>query len=120
MRRKLLNKIRSRRANRVRAKITGTKERPRLSIFKSNQYVYAQLIDDESQKTIISASTRGFKKGKSKGALKTSDAVELGKLLAGLAKEAGIKNAILDRGRYAYHGRVKAVSEGLKAEGIKI
>ena len=119
MRRKLLNKIRSRRANRVRAKITGTKEKPRLSIFKSNKYLYAQLIDDETRETIISASSRTLKaKGASKG-IKTSEALELGKLLAGKAKKAGIESAVLDRGKYAYHGRVKALADAARKEGLE-
>lgn len=117
MGRKALNKIRTRRRARVRAKITGTKEKPRLSVFRSNRYLYAQLIDDSSGKTIVSASTKGIKK-ESGGKIGKSSA--LGKLLATKTKEAGIKVMILDRGKYAYHGRVKAVAEALREEGIKL
>lgn len=112
---KVLNKIRIRRAKRVRAKIVGTKERPRLSVFRSNYHLYVQLIDDTRGETILSASTRGReeKQINNVGAI-------LGKLLAGKAKEAGIKTVVLDRGRYAYHGKVKALAEALRESGIKI
>jgi len=117
MTREKLNKIRIQRAGSVRSKITGTKSKPRLSVFKSNQYMYAQVIDDIEDKTIISASTRAVKK-EVKGKAKETES--LGKLLAEKAKEAGIKEMVLDRGRYAYHGRVKTLTEILKESGIKI
>jgi len=117
---KSLNNVRLRRALRVRAKIFGTKERPRLSIFRSNQHIYAQLIDDAEGKTIASASTKSSKSGKSKSDSNVSAAVNLGKAISEKAKQAGIKTVVLDRGKYAYHGRVKAVAETLRQEGIKI
>ena len=98
------------RAKRVRAKILGTKDKPRLSVFKSNQYMYAQVIDDSIGKTVISASVKG----------KTSGTQVLGTLLAGKAKEAGITTMVLDRGRYAYHGRIKALADILRESGVKI
>lgn len=115
--REKLNKIRTRRAKRIRSKIVGNKDKPRLSVFRSNQYMYAQVIDDLTQKTIVSASTRGVKK-ESKG--KVGEVEVLGKLLAERVKEAGIKEMVLDRGRYAYHGRVKALTDVLRENGIKL
>ncbi len=105
------------RAKRVRAKILGTKEKPRLSVFKSNQYMYAQVIDDSIGKTVISASTKGLKK-EAKG--KANSTQVLGTLLAGKAKEAGITAMVLDRGRYAYHGRIRALADILRKSGVKI
>ena len=116
---KLLNKIRNRRSNRVRARINGTAEKPRLSIFRSNKYLYAQLIDDSSGKTILSCSTLGADKSKSKET-KVSKATALGKAVAAGMKKAGLTTVIFDRGRYAYHGRVQAVAEALREEGIKV
>ncbi len=115
---KLLNKIRNRRSNRVRARISGTAEKPRLSIFRSNKFLYAQLIDDLSGKTLMSFSTRGAN-NKSKET-KISSSTVLGKSVAAGMKKAGLQAVIFDRGRYAYHGRVKAVAEALREEGIKV
>lgn len=93
----------------------GTPERPRLSVFRSNNYTYAQLIDDNAGKTVVSASTRGL----NKKASKAEKAKMLGQQLAETAKKAGIKSAIFDRGSYKYHGRVKAVAEGAREGGLK-
>lgn len=111
------NLIRERRKIRVRAKIFGTSGSPRLSVFRSNKFLYAQLIDDEAQKTLIGGSTRTKDKEKSN---KTSQAEKLGKSLSEKALKLGIKKAILDRGSYRYHGRVKALVEGLRTGGMKI
>lgn len=116
---KLLNKIRKRRSNRVRARIKGSAEKPRLSIFRSNKYLYAQLIDDSSGKTLISFSTLGADKNKS-SENKISKATKLGKEVAAGMKQAGLQAVVFDRGRYAYHGRVQAVAEALREEGIKV
>ncbi len=116
---KLLNKIRERRSNRVRARIGGTAEKPRLSIFRSNKYLYAQLIDDSSGKTLMSFSTLGAYKNKSKEA-KISHATSLGRAVAAGMKKTGLTVVVFDRGRYAYHGRVRAVAEALREEGIKV
>ncbi len=107
---KKINLIRERRAKRTRAKIRGTTERPRLSVFRSNKFIYAQLIDDDSSRTVAAATT---KKG-------VKAASELGAKIAELAKKAGIKSALFDRGRYKYHGQVKALAEAAKAGGLKI
>lgn len=115
----LLNKIRSRRKNRTQAKIFGSKERPRLSIFRSNQFIYVQLIDDSNHKTLASASTKGFT-AEEKKKKKTDQAGILGVKIAKKAIELGIKNLVLDRGAYKYHGRVKSLAEGVRSEGVKI
>lgn len=104
------------RALRIRAKLTGTSERPRLSVFRSNKYTYAQAIDDSAGKTLVSASTRELKEGKTK----SEKASSLGSLVAKKAKEAGIEAMVFDKGSYKYHGRVKNVAEALRESGIKI
>jgi large subunit ribosomal protein L18 len=104
------------RAIRIRAKLSGSTERPRLSVFRSNRYTYAQAIDDSTGKTLVSASTRQLKEGKTK----SEKATNLGTLVAEKAKEAGIKAMIFDKGSYKYHGRVKNVAEALRESGIKI
>ena len=118
---KALNKIRTRRKNRARVKMFGTKEKPRLSVFRSNQASYAQLIDDEEGKTLVSSSTAEIKgvgaKEKNKNIVK---AKMLGELIAERALKAGITKAMFDRGDKKYHGRVKAVAEGAREKGLKI
>lgn len=93
----------------------GTKERPRLSVFRSNKHIFLQLIDDVSGKTIVSASDFQSKAGKK---TKTDIAREIGKELAESAKKKKIKKAVFDRGGYKYHGRIKAVAEGAKEGGL--
>ena len=125
--RKNLNKIRMRRGRRTRAKILGTAEKPRLSVFRSNRYVYAQLIDDKKGHTLGSVSAidpsvslgAGSKKSAGKDA-KTVQAARVGEELAKKALASGIKQAVFDRGSYKYHGRVKAVADGAKKGGLKI
>lgn len=107
-----------RRHNRVRALIRGTSDRPRVSVFKSNKHIFVQLIDDDKGKTIVSSKVISGKKTKLKGA-KTEIAKKIGELVGEKAKEAGIKEAVFDRGGYKYHGRVKALAEGLRAGGLK-
>jgi len=106
-----------RRKARTRSRILGTRERPRLSVFRSNRNIQAQLIDDEHGHTITSASSKIISK---KGKNKTAAAHELGKFLAEEAKKLNIERAILDRGSYRYHGRVKALCEGARAAGLKV
>ena len=109
------------RHRRVRAKIRGTSARPRVAVFKSNQYVYAQVIDDENGKTLVSVSNYGGKKSKTKAKDKKSEAASrVGEVLAEKMKKTGITEAVFDRGGFKFHGRVKAVAEGLKKGGIKI
>lgn len=105
---------------RVRAKIFGTASQPRLSVFRSLNHIFLQLIDDEKRKTILGLSSRGLKSSpdnpyKNKAAV----SYEAGLSLAKKAVEKGIKNICFDRGGYAYHGRVKAVAEGARAGGLR-
>ena len=111
----------TRRHLRVRAKISGTAEKPRLSVFRSNKHVFAQLIDDESRLTSISASDTELKAKKGKdGFVKIFQAQEVGKLLAEKAKAKGIAKAVFDRGGYRFTGRVKAVADGAREGGLTI
>ncbi len=107
---------RARRKARTRAKIFGTAEQPRISVFRSNKYFYAQLIDDEKGHTLAHVSTKPLgQKG-----TKTNQSIELGKTLAEAAKKIGIKKAVFDRGSYQYHGRVAQFAESLRKSGLKI
>jgi large subunit ribosomal protein L18 len=108
---------RARRHRRVRGKITGTAERPRLSVFRSNKGISAQLVDDLEAKTLVSASWQNLKKS-FKGN-KTEQAAEVGKLLAANAKKAGVETCVFDRGGYLFHGRVKALADGAREGGLK-
>ena len=112
MENKNLKKIR--RHKRIRARIFGTKEKPRLSVFKSNKHIFAQLIDDDEGKTLVSASDLKMKKNK-----KANAALEVGKLIAAKAKELKIETVVFDRGGYKYHGSIKAVAEGAREGGLK-
>ena len=108
---------RLRRHRRVRGRIEGTSERPRLAVFRSNLGIYAQLIDDLEGKTLAAASWQQVKKS-FKGN-KTEQAKEVGKLLAANAKTAGVETCVFDRGGYLYHGRVKALAEGAREGGLQ-
>ena len=102
---------------RVRAKIFGTKDRPRLSVFKSNKYVSAQIINDEKKETVIGISERELKIKEKLN--KTERAKQLGLAIAKMASDKKIKSVIFDRGSYLYHGRVKAIAEGAREGGLK-
>ena len=110
------NAQRLKRHKRVRGKISGTPERPRLNVFRSNTNIYAQVIDDVSGKTLASASSleKGFGKGSDCEAAK-----KVGQAVAGRAKAAGIETVVFDRGGYVYHGRVKALAEGAREGGLQ-
>ena len=108
---------RERRHRRVRRHISGTAERPRLVVFRSNRGIEAQLVDDLEGRTLASANWLGLKKG-FKGS-KTEQAAEVGKLLAQNAKKAGIETVVFDRGGYLYHGRVKALADGAREGGLR-
>ena len=111
-----VRKARIRRHKRVRTKVTGTAERPRLVVFRSNRGIEAQLVDDLEGRTLVAASwlhLRSFKGAKS------AQAAEVGKLLAQRAKEAGIDTAVFDRGGYLYHGRVKALADAAREGGLR-
>lgn len=106
---------RQKRHNRIRAKITGTKESPRLVVYKSLSNNYAQLIDDTAGKTVVSASDI---KDKSKGT-KAEKAKKVGLEIAKLAKEKNISKCVFDRNGFKYHGRVKAIAEGAREGGLQ-
>ena len=111
-----------RRKKRVRAKIFGTPERPRLSVFRSLKQMYAQLVDDLNRKTLASLSTLSSPVKEKLTGLKTSKgdrAKVLGKALAELARTKGIEKAVFDRNRYRYHGRVKALADGAREGGLQ-
>jgi large subunit ribosomal protein L18 len=111
-----VRQARERRHRRVRRKIEGTAERPRLTVFRSNRGIEAQLVDDVEGRTLAYASHLGIKKG-FKGS-KTEQAAEVGKLLAAAAKKADIETVVFDRGGYLYHGRVKALADGAREGGL--
>ncbi len=101
------------RHKRVRGKIYGTKERPRLCVFRSANHICAQIINDEQGKTIVSLDDRNIKKGK-----KIERAAKVGASIAEKAKEKKIKEVVFDRGGYKYHGRVKALAEKAREQGL--
>jgi large subunit ribosomal protein L18 len=125
-------KIRSRVHQRIRQKLRGTAERPRLAVFRSVAHIYAQVIDDAQGKTLVAASSvakdakpaRAAKGGKTAKTSKTSGgnvtaAKAIGKLVAERAKQKGIAKVVFDRGGYPYHGRVKALAEAARAAGLE-
>jgi len=122
------------RHRRVRAKISGTVQRPRLCVFRSANHIYTQLIDDEKGKTLLSASDQEIKKPRTRGVggqkteikkdqkpltKKVAIAHEVGKLIAEKALQKKIEKVVFDRGGFAYHGRVKALADGARAGGLK-
>lgn len=106
---------RQKRHNRVRARVMGTAERPRLNIFRSLNHIYAQVIDDIAGRTLVAAST--LDKGLD-AAAKIAEATSVGKLVAERAKAQGITKVVFDRGGYLYHGRVKALADGAREGGL--
>jgi len=109
---------RSRVRIKIRGKISGTSERPRLSVFRSNKQIYAQIIDDAEGKTLTSASSID-KDIASKTVNKVEQAKLVGQLLAEKAKEAEVETVVFDRGGYIFHGRVKALADGAREGGLK-
>jgi large subunit ribosomal protein L18 len=106
---------RERRHRRVRGKVRGTADRPRLAVFRSNRGIFAQLVDDDAGKTLAAASwvtVKGLEGDK------TAQAREVGKAVANAARSAGVKTVVFDRGGYLYHGRVKALAEGAREGGL--
>ena len=100
---------------RVRNKISGTAERPRLVVFRSLKHIYAQLVDDTANRTLATVSDLGIEQGK-----KGERAAEVGKLIAERAKTAGITRVVFDRAGYRYHGRIKALADAAREAGLKI
>ena len=111
---------RVRRHLRVRKKVTGTAERPRLAVYRSNRHIYVQLIDDRAAATLAAASDAEIEAGVEWRKDKTRRAKEVGKLIADRAKGAGIERVVFDRGGRQFHGRVAAVAEGAREGGLKI
>jgi len=111
------NAQRLKRHKRVRGKVSGTSERPRLNVFRSGTNIYAQIIDDTNGLTLVSASSleKGFE-GKGNN---TEAAQKVGQIVAQRAKDKGIENVVFDRGGYLYHGRVKALADGAREAGLE-
>lgn len=119
----LKQKIRARRHIRVRAKISGTGNKPRLCVFRSNKHIYASLIDDEKHQTLLVANDKEVKKIKSEKEDKMSGKIvisyKVGELIAQKALKNKIETIVFDRGGYKYHGRVKSLAEGARKGGLK-
>ena len=104
---------------RIRKRVSGVAARPRLSVYRSAQHIYAQLIDDVKGATLAAASSREDLSGKIEGKGKTAVSFAVGKLVAERARQNGFETVAFDRGGYLYHGRVKALAEGARAAGLK-
>ncbi len=111
---------RVRRHHRVRLRVYGTPDRPRLNVFRSNAHLYAQMIDDTTGRTLVSASTLDKEiKGKLKSGANLAAAVAVGRLVAERALKANLKAVVFDRGGYRFHGRIKALAEASREKGLK-
>ncbi len=111
---------RKRRHRRVRVKVNGTSDRPRLNVFRSSTQIYAQVIDDLAGSTLAAASTLDPEvKSKLKDRTKVEQAALIGELIAKRAKKAGVKDVLFDRGGYRYHGRVQALADAAREAGLK-
>ena len=108
---------RDRRHSRVRKKVHGTAERPRLAVYKSNRYIYAQVIDDAAGRTLASASSQ--EKAMRAKTLTTESAAEVGKVLAERVEALDVSEVVFDRGGYPFHGRVKALADAVREAGVK-
>lgn len=108
---------RTRRHRRVRKKVSGTMARPRLAVYRSNKYIYAQVIDDTAGHTLAAASSKEAEI--SGDSLNIETATEVGKLLADRAKSAGVTTVVFDRGGYPFHGRVKALADSAREAGLE-
>ena len=111
------NQARLKRRRRVRAKVVGTAERPRISVFRSNRGIFAQLIDDDAGRTLAAVN---WTEAELRSLKPMDQARRAGELLAERAKAAGIERAVFDRGGYQYHGRVKALAEGARESGLTL
>lgn len=117
--RKDKNSLRLRRKIRIRKKVSGTGERPRLVVFRSNTHIYAQIVNDETGSTLVSASTLGLSRKDPATHGNIAGAREVGKEIARLAKEKNIDKVVFDRNGYIYHGRVMALAEGAREGGLE-
>jgi large subunit ribosomal protein L18 len=113
------NHTRHRVHERIRRKMLGSSERPRLNIYRSLNHIYAQVIDDLKGATIVSASTAEGSKGARKTGGNVASAKEVGKLVAQRAKEKGVTKVVFDRGGYLYHGRIKALADAAREAGLE-
>lgn len=107
---------RSRRHTRVRKRVRGTAERPRLAVYRSNRYIYAQVIDDIEGRTLAAASSQ--ETDLRKNTLNVDTAIKVGTLLASRAKDAGVEAVVFDRGGYKFHGKIKALADAAREEGL--
>ena len=108
---------RARRKHRVRRKISGTPQRPRLTVYRSNRYIYAQVIDDAAGRTIVSASSQESDLRDSR--LNAETAAQVGSLVGERAKEAGVSTVVFDRSGYKFHGRIKALADAAREAGLE-
>lgn len=113
------NQLRQKRKIRIRKKVNGTPERPRLVVFRSNTHIYAQIVNDSEGNTLVSASSLSLSRKNPGVHGNISGAVEVGKELARLAKEKNIEKVVFDRNGYIYHGRVKALADGAREGGLE-
>ena len=114
------DKVRRRVHQRLRTRLAGSTERPRLNVYRSLNHIYVQLIDDADGKTIVQASTiEGRKKGQRSTGGNVASAKEIGKRIAERAKEKGVTKVVFDRGGYLYHGRIKALAEAAREAGLQ-
>lgn len=114
------DRIRKRIHHRIRQRLEGSPERPRLNVYRSLNHIYAQLIDDSTGQTVVAASTvRGGQKGDKRTGGNVASAKEIGKLIAQRAQEKGIKKVVFDRGGYLYHGRIKALADAAREAGLE-
>ena len=104
---------------RIRKRIKGTAEKPRLAVFRSNREIYVQAVDDVNGVTLASASSREKEIASVTGKKKSEQALLVGKRIANICKEKGIENVVFDRGGYQYHGRVKSLADGAREGGLK-
>jgi len=112
------NQIRLRIHKRIRHRLAGTEQRPRLAVFRSVKHIYAQVIDDAKGHTVVAASTNEKSDGTSANGGNVAGAKAIGKLIAQRANEKGIKSVVFDRGGYHYHGRVKALADAAREAGL--
>ena len=113
------NITRQRVHDRIRKKLVGTPERPRLNVYRSLNHIYVQLVDDLKGQTLVSASTAEGKKGERRNGGNVASAKSIGKAIAERAKAKGIEKVVFDRGGYLYHGRIKALADAARESGLK-
>jgi large subunit ribosomal protein L18 len=113
------DRIRRRIHERLRQRMQGTSERPRLNVYRSLNHIYAQVIDDSTGKTLVAVSTAQGKKGSKKTGGNVASAKEIGKMIAERAKDKGVKKVVFDRGGYLYHGRIKALADAAREAGLE-